>query len=233
MADSSTQNRSVYRLRWIGYGLLIFFLIDSLTILIPPQFTNAAWEIQAVGNLVDRVVVPLLGLALVFFGEYFDRGKLEPIVLKILSWLCLLLALLFFLMAPLSGISAVRINSQTSEVANQQLAQQISNLDNIERQINQGTPEQLKALAQQLKRPEIQEQLKAQGIDVNLDDPQQLKSVFLERVRGRKAQLQTQVDTALSGRTANLVKSAVKWALGALIASALFFLLWKSTDWAR
>jgi len=233
MADSSTQNRSVYRLRWVGYGLLIFFIIDSLTILIPPKFTDPAWELQTIGSLVDRVVVPILGLGLVFFGEYFDRGKLEPIFLKILSWFCLLLALLFFLMGPLSGISAIRINNRVSDAANQQLAQRITTLDNFEKAISQGTPEQLKALSEQLKDPRVQEQLKAQGIQVDVENPQQLKSVVLERVKGQKAQLQAQFDQARSGQLASLVKNSVKWAIGALISSVLFFMLWKSTDWAR
>lgn len=233
MADSSTQNRSVYRLRWVGYGLLVFFLIDTLQALIPPKFGDPVWDIQTIGSLVERVVVPLLGLAMVFFGEYFDRSKLEPILLKVLSWLCLLMAIVFFLMAPLSIVSATRINNRASATATQQLQAGIAQLEQIEKEINQATPEQLQKTSERLKDPKVQEALKAQGIEADVQNPQQLKSVFLSQVGKRKAALQAQFDGARSGQLASLVKNAVKWALGALIASVLFFLLWRSTDWAR
>jgi hypothetical protein len=233
MADSSTQNRSVYRLRWIGYGLLIFFLIDALQALIPPKFGDPAWDLQTIGNFIERVVVPLLGLALVFFGEYFDRGKLEPTLLKIISWLCLLLSILFFLMGPLSIVSATRINNRASATATQQLQAGIAQLDQIEKEISRATPDQLKKTADRLKDPRVQEQLKAQGIEADIQNPQQLKSVFLSQVGKRKAALQAQFDDVRSGQQASLAKNAVKWALGALISSVLFFLLWKSSDWAR
>ncbi len=85
------QGFSIYRLRWIGYGLLILSLLDTIAVLIPANFGNRLWELQTIGAVVERVPVPLLAMALIFFGEGYDRRGLEDIFLKVLSWVCLLL----------------------------------------------------------------------------------------------------------------------------------------------
>jgi hypothetical protein len=48
----SEQGFSVYRLRWVGYGLLILSLLDTIAVLTPPQFLNHVWELQTIGALV-------------------------------------------------------------------------------------------------------------------------------------------------------------------------------------
>lgn len=75
-ADSD-QGQSIYRLRWVGYGLLLLALFDTIEVLTPPQFTNPAWEFQTIGALVERVPVPLLGLVLVFFWGIFQSQPIR------------------------------------------------------------------------------------------------------------------------------------------------------------
>ncbi len=89
MSGSQEQGLSIYRLRLVGYGLLLFALIDTLLVFYPPQFTNAAWELQTMGAVVERLPVPLLGLVMVFFGEDYERNALENIFLKIVYWFSL------------------------------------------------------------------------------------------------------------------------------------------------
>lgn len=91
---------SLNRLRLIGYGLLLLWLIDSLHILIPPQLMNPVWELQTIGTFIERVPVPLLGFIFVFWGEYSDRKLLEEFLLKILSWFALILAVIFYVSYP-------------------------------------------------------------------------------------------------------------------------------------
>lgn len=223
MAESS-QNRSVYRLRWVGYGLLILALIDAIVIFIPPGFTNPAWELQTIGQLVERVVVPLLGFALVFFGEFYDRVGSEKIALKILSWLCLLLTVLFLLMVPLGVLDTLRVNGATEQQVKQQVDQRLGALKQIEDRLNQNRPEDLQALATQLK---------SQGIPVDTSNPEKLRADVLARAKAVREQTQQQAREGVAGQQQTLFKNSVKWNIGALIASVLFFILWKSTDWAR
>ncbi|MBD2022073.1 hypothetical protein H6F43_17995 [Leptolyngbya sp. FACHB-36] len=216
MTEATSDNRSIYRFRWIGYGLLIFALIDSFQVLIPPGFMNPAWELNTIGALVERVAVPLLGLALIFFGEFYDRTMPEKLSLKVLSWACLVLAIVFVLMVPLGVFDTIRLNSQSS----QQVGAQMEQFKKLEDQLNQSKPEQIKNLGAQLN---------TLGVSVDADDPEKLKGAVMARINGAKAKVQAD----RSNQRLMLFKNSVKWNLGALIAATLFFVLWKTTDWAR
>lgn len=216
MVESASDNRSVYRLRWVGYGLLIFALIDAIVVLTPLQLTNPVWELQAIGTLVERVAVPLLGLALVFFGEFLDRRPGERIPLAILSWLCLLLAILYLMMIPLGILDTNRLNNQQE----QQFKDQLAKIQQFESQLNQSGQEDLKKLASQLT------QL---GIAVDNQNPDQLKNNIIARLNLVREKGQADRDAQRS----TLFKGAIRTGLGALVASVLFFTMWRTTDWTR
>ncbi len=222
MAESTTENRSVYRFRWIGYGLLAYALMDAVQVLYPPRFTNPAWEVQSIGTLVERVIVPLLGMALVFFGEFYDRTRFEKLPLKVLSWLCLVLSIVFLLVIPLGVFGTARLDFQNDQKNNRQAEQQLSQFNKIESQLNQSNSGDLQALAAKAGLP----------IDPT-KDPQALKAEMLSRLTALRSQFQSQYEENRTTQKQTLFKNAVKWNLGALLASSLFFILWKSSDWAR
>jgi len=221
---AASENRSVYRLRWIGYGLLVFSLMDTVAVLVPLGFTNPAWELQTLGALVERVAVPLLAMALIFFGEFYDRSTFEKIPLKVLSWLCLLLTLLFLLMIPLGILATSRLDAQNDQQISRQLEQQDKQLGQLKTQLDQSRPEDMKALGAQLS---------SLGISADAQSPDELKTKILARIEAVKAQSQTQAQASRSTQRRTLLKNSIKWNLGALISSALFFILWRGTDWAR
>ncbi|MGL5082573.1 MAG: HpsJ-like protein, cyanoexosortase A-associated [Microcoleaceae cyanobacterium] len=213
-------------LRWVGYGLLIFALIDSVFLLIPPQFTNAIWEFQTMGALVERVAVPLIGFALIFYGERTLRGKWEIPLLKTLSWLTLLLAILFLLLVPLGVLNTVRIEKQSSEQINTQRDQRKTQVQAIQQQLEQAkSEEQVETLLSRLqgRSPDIQGTEQLQEVKDQL-------TTFLDRAD--KSTI-IQAEEIRKNRRVTLAKNSVKWNLGALIAAVLFFLFWKSTAWAR
>jgi len=224
MSEPNTGVQSIFRIRWIGYGFLIFFLIDTLQLLIPPNFTNPAWELQTIGQLVERVIVPLLGLALVFFGEYENRTVLEEIVLKVMSWGALLLAVIFLLMLPLGIVNTVRLSAQVSQQIQQQADQRIGQLDELNNRVQNATADQIEALAQQLQ---------ASNIPLNARNPDEIKTAVTGRVADLKKQVTTQASTEIFNQQRGLLEDAVKWNLGALLASGLFFIIWRTTRWAR
>ncbi|OCR02357.1 hypothetical protein BCD67_20395 [Oscillatoriales cyanobacterium USR001] len=215
---------SIYRFRWIGYGLLVLSFFDIIATFTPPNFLNPVWELQTIGALVERVPVPLLGLALIFFGEEIDRSNLEDLLLKFLSWLCVLLALLFLLMIPLGIVNTLKINNQNNQQISQQANQQLSQLKQVEERLTKGTPEDLKNLATELTKL---------GVQTNTQNPEELKKQILSRIDPAKQQLETQSKAVQSNQRLVLLKNSVKWVLGALISSVLFFTIWKGTDWAR
>ena len=127
------QGFSIYRLRWIGYGLLILSVLDTIVVLIPANFGNRLWELQTIGAIVERVPVPLLAMALIFFGEGYDRRSLENLFLKLLSWVCLLLGLVFLLMLPLGIFGTINVNKQNNDQIDSQAKQQFAQLQRAER----------------------------------------------------------------------------------------------------
>ncbi len=218
------QGFSIYRLRWIGYGLLILSLLDTIAVLIPANFGNRVWELQTIGAVVERVPVPLLAMALIFFGESYDRKRFEDLFLKVLSWVCLLLAVIFLLMLPLGIFGTIYVNNQNNKQINTQANQQLAQLQQVEDKLNKGTPEDLKNLAGELTRL---------GVQADTQNPQELKNQILSRITPAKERLQKQSAAVESNQRLGLFKNAVKWLLGALISSVLFFTIWRGTDWAR
>jgi hypothetical protein len=218
---SFSQISSIMILRTLGYGLLLLALFDILEMFVTPSFMNPAWEFNTFGAIVERVPVPLIGLALVFYGNLHSRSKWEFLSLRFLSWLTLLLAVLFILLIPLGIGNTIRLSKQNTYQINTLSEQQISQAEQIEKRVSEATPEQINNF------------LKAQNRPLDKKNSQEQKSQILSQVSQAKAQIKTQAEATQSARNLNLLKSSVKWNLGSLVASALFFTFWKTTRWAR
>ncbi len=215
-----SQEGSTMILRCLGYGLLVLALFDVVEMLVPPNFMNPAWEFQTIGALVERVPVPLIGLAFVFYGEMNSRKRWEFPVLKVLSWLALVMGVVYILSIPLGVINAARLQRQSSTQINILSKQQINRAEQVKKQIDLATPEQIDNL------------LKRQGRSLELE-PEKLKQRLLGEVSQAKQKIKSQAKATESIRGLNLLKKAVKWNLGAVVAGILCINIWKGTDWAR
>jgi len=207
----------------VGYGLLVLALFDFMHILVPLRLMNPMWEIQTIGALVERVPVPLLGLMLVFYGETSFRKKWEITFLKVLSWASLLVGVLFLLLIPLVVVNTVRIDKQITYQTSTQVSQQLSELQQLENQVNKGTDKDLNILATRLN----------QGRQVDVKDPQELKSRLLSEITKAKKTIQPQTTAALADRRLALLKNSIKWLLGSLVSGVLFIYIWANTSWTR
>lgn len=218
---------SISILRWVGYGLLLLALFDVIEILIPARFMNPIWEFQTIGALVERVAVPLIALPLIFFAGLNERGKKERIILKILSWLTLLFGIIYLILVPLGVVNTVRIHKQNNQQITVRLNQQKSAIEqvkkNLDGPINEAQMQQVLARLSRGRAPQIE-------TPEQLEQAKQQLSTFINQ---GESQLETQVQTARSNQRLNLLKKSVKWNLGALIASALYITIWRSTAWAR
>ena len=59
-------------LKLIGVIFVLSSMLDYLTILIPPNLQSQSWKIGAVAGIVDRGVVPLVGIAFILVGYFID-----------------------------------------------------------------------------------------------------------------------------------------------------------------
>ena len=214
-------------IRWIGYGLLLLALFDVIEMFIPTRFMNPNWEFQTFGALVERVAVPLIGFAFVFLAGLNERGNKEGIILKILSWLTLLLGIIYFITVPLGILNTVRIDKQNNQQITVRLNQQKSAIEqvkkNLDGPITEAQMQQILARLNGGSAPAINSK-------EELEQAKQQISTFVNKGEG---ELEKQVQTARSSQRLNLLKKSVKWNLGALISGALFITIWRSTVWAR
>jgi hypothetical protein len=219
----TSENLSVYRLRWVGYGLLLFALVDTVHSFLMANPADPRFGINLIGQIVERVVVPLLGFALVFFGEFYGRKTPEKLALRFLSWLCLVLAVAYFLMIPPLLLQTFGLKSQVKAKAKEVETVQLAQLQKLEDQLKSSSPEDIKKMATQLK---------SAGLPVDPSKPDAVKTQIEGRIKAMRAQIPVQVQQQVS-QFKGLTRNAVKWTLGAIISGVLFIYLWKSSRWAR
>lgn len=215
-------------LRGLGYGLLLLTIFDVADVLIPPRFTNPIWEFQTFGTIVERIALPLLGFAFIFIGERDGRSKVELGILKGLSWLSLLIAVLLWLGIPLGIVNTIRIDRQNNTQISTQVNQGKTQIKSIQDQLNTiATTDEMEALIKQVdsagRAPEIS------GPEQLADVKKQMSSLLVQG----ETNLNNQAKTLQKDKRQVLLKSSVKWNLGALVSGALFFWIWLLTGWAR
>ncbi|NEO32125.1 MAG: hypothetical protein F6K36_17165 [Symploca sp. SIO3C6] len=212
----------------LGYGLLVLALFDLIEMFVPTQFTNSVWEFQTIGGMVERVPVPLIGLVLVFGGEFNGRSRWEVPLLRFLSWFSLLAGILFFLLIPLSIVNTVRIEKQNNVQVTTQIEQQMTQIQQVKDALEQANTKTemeqlLSRLDSQGRTPEIKDDQKLEEVKEKLSD-------FI--VSGER-KIKSQAEDTLSSQRLILLKNSVKWNLGALVSGVLFISIWLGTSWAR
>ncbi|MGL6343344.1 MAG: HpsJ-like protein, cyanoexosortase A-associated, partial [Waterburya sp.] len=195
-------------------------------LIIPPQLMNPLWEFQTMGAIVERIPVTLLGIVLVYYGEKSDRAPIETLILKSLSWISLVVAILLLLMIPLNISNSFRIYHQQTATTNAQLVTQKDAIQQLK--------EQLKTANSKNEIGVILEQQAQQQINIpDSVNTQKLKTDILTNLQHNQDNLTTQAQAFKAQKRSVLLKNCLKWNLGGLIAAILFFLIWKTTNWAR
>lgn len=216
-----SEEAAIAIVRAVGYGLLLLVLCDWVALFIPLDLMNPAWEFQTFGQLVERVPVPLIGFAMAFWGGLINRNQREINFLKLLSLLTLALGVGFYLLVPLGVTNTIRLQKQSTTQIESALKQQISQADVFGQKIDQANSEQINQL------------LRAQGVNPPNQPLPQIKDELRSRLTQSKEQIKSQAKFTLESRKLLLLKSSVKWNIGAIVAGSLFLYLWKATRWVR
>ena len=226
LQDRDKQVFSSGILRLVGYGLLLIVLVDLLFLLIPTQLNNPLWEFQTMGAMVERVPVTLLGIVLIYYGEKSDRAFFEATILKLLSWFSLSIAVALMLTIPISISDSLQIYNYQSDTANAQFAIQQDTIEQFEQKLKAAnSKEEIGIILQQQARQQI-----------NIPDSiniEKLKTDIVANLQNDRDSAIAQANVFRVQKKSLLFKKCFKWNLGALIASILFFMIWKSTGWAR
>ena len=225
LQTSVDSQKTLSIIRMVGYGLLLLSCIDLLYVLLPPELTKPVWEYHTMGDLAKLAPVPLLALMLVFYGETFSRKRIERPILRFLSWLTLVIAIVFFLLLPLTLFDSVRISRFNNEQITAQVDQQKLQIDATKKQLEKANPEQLQSLI-----PKPDEKGNLPDAPKN---PEQAKQQILGNLQKAKDQADAQATQARSNLRLNLFKNTAKLIFQVLIAGSIFAYVWKCTQWAR
>jgi hypothetical protein len=180
-------------LKLVGCIMITSSLLDYVVLLIPFNLQEKTWLVGTITQFVDRGVLPLLGLALLFTGYWLEGGgqdRPNP-VMSLRFWtlvLSTLLGALFLVMMPLALVNYNRVSEDQIQEVNKQAEAAENNLQNQVQQ-NQAQLDGLlkdpKQLEQQMK--QLDEQLAQMNAALASG---QLKGDQLAELEKRKKELE-------------------------------------------
>jgi hypothetical protein len=225
-------------LKIVGIITIAASLIDYAVMLVSPQFGEPQWRYQLVTQVVDRGVVPLIGVTLVIFGLWAEsaitgerKASVTGLVTLVISGL---LGLVYLGCAPLIFGDSGQISAQQVSQLNSQAAQAeqqlVGRLQQEKAQISQliGNDQQLQQIKQQLNNGQVppDQKQRLEQIVKNLEnfkkDPktldtqqEQAKNRALSEIRGRQEIAKNSISTEFR-------KSRIRISLGSLLLSGAF-----------
>lgn len=176
-------------LKVVGIVLIVSFLLDFLILLLPFQPTDRVWQINVATALVDRGIVPLVGLGALFTGYWIDSasdGAAKGFDLRFpILILSSILGLIFLLIFPLHLNNVRQASTQTVNQINQDAEQAENQVKNQLSQFQaQANTEQGKAQLEQLRT-----QAKAQFSELLKDDQRYQQALNNPRLPAQQKEL--------------------------------------------
>ena len=213
-------------LRVVGYGLLMMALVDFMNLLIPPEFMNPDWEFQTIGSMIERIPVTFLGIVFVFYEDTNYRTPIEKFLLKIISWFCLVFAILLILVIPLNINNAFRIYRTYNANINYQLVPRLEVIEDFQNQIESANSQE--NIAKILQKQTSTKVALPESLDIN-----DFKSNIINNLQQESDSLQNKAQEQRSKKRSQIFRKVIKYNLGAIIATFLLIFIWKNTFWAR
>ncbi|MDY6936794.1 MAG: HpsJ family protein [Cyanobacteriota bacterium] len=203
-------------LKWVGIILILSYILDALVEPLPYQFLLLSWRIQALTQLVDKGIIALMGIAMLFAGDWIDANTTNsaPASNKLLDlrfWALIfstILGVLFFVLAPLHILDVNRASNQQlsrieqeAQQAETQLESQLGSED-FQQQLEQRKAvlkqqigvllENEEQLNEALENDQLPEEIKA-VLEESKTNPQVLEEFLEEQAQALPAQLETQL----------------------------------------
>ncbi|MHC5777500.1 hormogonium polysaccharide biosynthesis protein HpsJ [Nostoc sp.] len=172
MVNRFTSVSTALTVKVVGIICILSFFVDFLILLLPFQPTDRVWQINLATALVDRGIVPLVGLGLLFAAYWIDSAdtgsdRPQGIDLRFPAViLSSILGLMFLLIFPLHLNNVNQAKTQTVNRITQEADQAENQLNTRLSQLQaQLTTDQGKAQLEQLRN-----QTKAQFSEILKDD---------------------------------------------------------------
>jgi hypothetical protein len=219
--------QTFYILRGLAYCLMFLFLLDLASLLAPPRFTNATWELNLFGQVIERIPLLLLSFPLAFFGEYNHRRNWEKLIVKIISWLAMAIAVIMIFGIPLTIVNTVRVQALQEAELLANVAKQSVPMQEVSNRLNKAESdseilEVLRVLNPQQK----------SSID-KIDDPKAVKSKLLGELTTSLTKINSELESQKRSNFIYLWKNSVKWIIAALASVIFLIYIWQQSKWSR
>jgi hypothetical protein len=232
-------------LKLVGAITILAALIDFLTLLFPPDFGNRAWQLATTTQLVDRGIVPLVGIALMFTGYWIDSSlgrvpRRVSLATDARFWTCLLACLLglVFIITTVLHPNNVRIQSRDalSQVeteatqASSQLEQRLTaDLSQRKAQIDALLKDEAQFQAA-IASGQVDEAQQAQ-LEKFRNDPAALEAFLKEQAGEAQSQLQTRIGEEKNDAAKRLRAEAFKATVRVTLSSLLLAVGYTFIGW--
>lgn len=210
--------------RVVGGLLVAFYLLETFSSLSDLRLRNPATELRFASAMTDRIPLALLGLSLLLCHPRFLRQKLEALLLRILSFLPLVLAVVYLLLIPLTMRSAENLFRNSSANLTAQAEEQVKKVQAVRDTTLNLSPEEQQAMVERYNRANS----KKQPVDL----PGFLKTLN-DEVKASEARLEQERRAVLGSQKRNLYSAQFLQGLKCLLGAGALVLLWKLTGWAR
>lgn len=233
----------------VGLVMALAAFVDMVVLPMPYTPQDREWLLGFTTQVVDRGIIPLLGLALILAGFWVTSlttsvKRLWPTAVVILS--CVLSAFyLLLIVLHVSNVSAVQDNQLEAIAERTAQAEQ-----EIETQIDTQLGQRRTLISQLLDNPELREQAVSRGLispeDAAVleefeDDPEQLETYLqglesqAEGVRtGQQGEINDRRESQVSEIKTDALKSILRIGLGSLLLTIGYGALgWTGLKWFR
>jgi len=214
------ENLSYPLLPLIGFSFLGLSLFDHINILYPIKISEPVWIVETLGQITERIPTLWIGLLLVFLRREGYIRKWEVGVLKFLSWLALVLAIIYLLMTPMLIGNTVRVYRLIDTQIEGRASDQSEKLKKARDQISL-TSEQ-----------DISRYMQSRGGGANLS-PEQFRENLLLQADKNLSELAINTKTLKDSQLGELVKKTLKWSAGNLLSTFVCVWIWYLSRWTR
>ncbi|MBT9310669.1 hormogonium polysaccharide biosynthesis protein HpsJ [Leptothoe kymatousa] len=222
-------------LKLVGGITILAALVDFLVLLLPPDLLNRGWQISTTTQLVDRGIVPLVGIALLFTGfwiESFVSGKRNRgnLAMDARFWTCLLACVLGLLFAVLTPVHMNNVRLQSQEALTQVSTEASEATTQLEQRLDAEVTQQRDRITTLLSNPDQIEQLVAAG-QVTEEQASQIRefqgdpNALEEFLNGQASELRTRLETEIGSRRQEATKRVRSEATKASIRISLSSIL--------
>ncbi len=217
---------SLRPIRVVGLILVALFALDLIALLFPLNLLNPQWELGVINNLVERIIVPVLGTALFFWGGTYLRGKGDTFLLWFGSWTALWFGVALALLVPLTLLDTLRLQDAFEIELDSVMETQKGNFERIKQGLESATT--LDELTGNFRRlTQMQIDLKP-GTELETARAEMLTAINKRWEEFAQTQNESQERRALE-----LWSKMLKMLMGLILSMGFYFYLWVATTWAR